>query len=96
MPQSRRVRRTGAHQRQPIQPETGQAEQPGRAASSPLPLSALLSQVLVAFTIELDNEFEHQMPHRTAKHGGSRDVPWLVSLAMWSTCMQVVGEEKRE
>jgi DNA-binding MarR family transcriptional regulator len=47
----------------------------------------------VAFTIEFDNEFERQMPHRTAKQGGSRDVPWLVSLAMWSTCMQFVGEE---
>jgi hypothetical protein len=92
MPQSKRVRRTVAHQRQQIQPETAQAEQPGKALSH-LPLSALLSQVLVAFTIEFDNEFEHQMPHRTAKHGGSRDVPWLVSLAMWSTCMQFVGEE---
>jgi len=61
-----------------------------------LPLSALLSQVLVAFTIEFDNEFEHQMPHRTSKQGstsGSRDAPWLVSLAMWSNCMQFVGEE---
>jgi hypothetical protein len=77
MPQSRRVRRTGTHQWQPIQPKTVQAEQPARAAS-PLPLSALLSQVLVAFTIELDNEFEHRMPHHTAKHRGSRDVPWLV------------------
>jgi DNA-binding MarR family transcriptional regulator len=61
-----------------------------------LPLSALLSQVLVAFTIEFDNEFEHQMPHRTSKHRstpGSPYAPWLVSLAMWSNCMQFVGEE---
>jgi len=28
-----------------------------------LPLSTLLSQVLVAFTIEFDNEFERRMPH---------------------------------
>jgi DNA-binding MarR family transcriptional regulator len=39
------------------------------------------------------HEFEHHVPHRTAKHRGSRDTPWLVSLAMWSTCMQFVGEE---
>jgi hypothetical protein len=31
-----------------------------------LPLPAPLSQALVAFTIELDNEVEHQMPHRTS------------------------------
>lgn len=61
-----------------------------------MPLSALLSQVLVAFTIEFDNEFEHQMPHRTTNHGstaGSRQGPWLVSLVMWSNCMQYVTEE---
>ncbi len=49
-----------------------------------LPLSALLSQPLVAFTIELDNEFERQLPHRTTRHGGVRGAPWAVSLAMWS------------
>ena len=37
--------------------------------TSPLPLSALLSQVLVAFTIECDNESEPQMPHRTSNYG---------------------------
>src|SRR5580704_9041154 len=61
-----------------------------------LPLSALLSQALVAFTIEFDNEFEHQMPHRTTNHGsttGSPDGPWLVSLVMWSNCMQFIGED---
>jgi DNA-binding MarR family transcriptional regulator len=57
-----------------------------------LPLSALLSQSLVAFTIEFDNEFEHQMPHRTTKQGLKVD-PWLVSLVMWSNCMQFIGEE---
>ena len=60
-----------------------------------LPLSALLSHVLVAFTIEFDNESEHQMPHRTTNHGstaGSLDAPWLVSLAMWDNCMRFVGE----
>jgi DNA-binding MarR family transcriptional regulator len=61
-----------------------------------LPLPALLSQVLVAFIIEFDNEFEHQVPHRTTSHGataGSRHVPWLVSRVMWSNFMRFVEEE---
>jgi DNA-binding MarR family transcriptional regulator len=58
-----------------------------------LPLPTLLSQTMVAFTIEFDNEFEHQMPHRTSNHGGSGQGPWLVSMAMWSNCMQFIGEE---
>ena len=49
-----------------------------------LPLTALLSQALVAFTIEFENEFERRMPHRTSNYGGSRQGPWLVSLVMWS------------
>ena len=57
-----------------------------------LPLPTLLSQALVAFTEELDNEFEHRMPHRTAK-GGSRHDPWLTSVVMWSNCLRFVGEE---
>ena len=67
------------------------------AIASPggLPLPALLSQALVAFTIEFDNEFERQMPHRTTNQGpeaGSRQGPWLVSMAMWSNCMRFAGE----
>jgi hypothetical protein len=57
------------------------------------PLPTLLSQALVAFTTDLDNEFEHQMPHRTSNHGGPREGPWLVSLAMWANCMQFIGAE---
>jgi DNA-binding MarR family transcriptional regulator len=77
----------------------------GLGAAS-LPLPTLLSHTLVAFTIELDNEFEHQTPHwttnqsskkqRSSKSGskaGSSDGPWLVSLVMWSNCMRFVGEE---
>ncbi|HEY2306183.1 MAG TPA: MarR family winged helix-turn-helix transcriptional regulator [Streptosporangiaceae bacterium] len=66
----------------------------GSGAGRP-PLSALLSQVLVAFIIEFDNEFERQMPHRTSGHGrtqGRGAVPWLVSMAMWSTCLRFVGD----
>lgn len=50
------------------------------------PLPTLLSQPLVAFTIELDNEFERQM-------GPSRQGLWLVSLVMWSNCMRFVSAE---
>jgi len=62
---------------------------------SALPLSALLSQALVAFTIEFDNEFEHQSPHRTTRgpKAGSSHGPWLASMVMWSNCMRFVGEE---
>jgi DNA-binding MarR family transcriptional regulator len=66
-----------------------------RRTGARLPLSALLSQSLVALTIEFDNEFEHQMPHRTTNHGstpGSERVPWLVSMAMWVHCMRHVPD----
>jgi DNA-binding MarR family transcriptional regulator len=36
------------------------------------------------------------MAHRTTKHGlsaGAVHGPWLVSLVMWSNCMQFIGEE---
>ena len=63
-----------------------------------LPLSALLSQALVAYTIEFDNEAEHRLPHRTTSHGASgpgdgAPAPWLVSLAMWENCMRYVTGE---
>ena len=61
---------------------------------APLPLPTLLSQALVAYTIEFDNEAEHRMPHRTTRgdRPGLRDV-WLVSMAMWLNCMQYVTAE---
>ncbi len=82
-------------------PAKTEARTSAGAASARLPLSSLLSQVLVAFTIEFDNEAERQMPHRTTRHSstkqsspvGSLHAPWLVSLAMWSNCMQFVGEQ---
>ncbi len=59
-----------------------------------LPLTALLSQTLVAYTVEFDNEFEHRMPHRTTISGPSAGGgPWLVSMVMWFNCMRHVGEE---
>jgi len=62
----------------------------------PLPLSALLSQALVAFTIEFDNEFERLTPHRTTNHGSTSDsheAPWLVSMVMWLKLMRYVPKE---
>jgi len=61
-----------------------------------LPLSALLSQAYVAFVIEFDNEFEHQMPHRTTNYGstpGFPRAPWLVSMAMWLRFMRHIPIE---
>ena len=57
-----------------------------------LPLPTLLSFALVAFTIEIDNEFEHQLPHRTATGPCAKSGrgPWLTSFAMWSNFMQYV------
>jgi DNA-binding MarR family transcriptional regulator len=63
---------------------------------SRLPLPTLLSHALVAFTIEFDNESEHQLPHSTARHGstpGALFKPWLVSMAMWFNCMQFIDDE---
>jgi hypothetical protein len=57
------------------------------------PLSSLLSWALVAFTIEVDNAFEESMPHRTTASRKARlppRGPWLVSSAMWYSCMQFV------
>lgn len=63
--------------------------EPGR-----LPLLTLLSQALVAFTIEFDNEAEHQLPHRTSRHGATASGGvWLVSMVMWLNCMRYVSAE---
>ncbi len=63
----------------------------------PLPISALLSFALVAFTIEFDNEFEHRMAHRisnrSAAAAGPRRGPWLTSLVMYCNCMRFVDEK---
>jgi hypothetical protein len=47
----------------------------------------------VAFTIEFDNDFEQQMPHRTTNHGGLPHAPWLVSMVMWLNFMQFVPKD---
>jgi hypothetical protein len=48
---------------------TSKAAQTAGKGAAALPLIALLSQVLVAFTIEADNELEHGC--RTGRHAGS-------------------------
>jgi methyltransferase (TIGR00027 family) len=82
--QTRRARRPEGAQASPVPPSPGS-----------LSLSALLSQALVAYTIEFDNEYEHRIPHRTTDLGasGHGDGAWLVSLVMWENCMRFVGEE---
>jgi hypothetical protein len=58
-----------------------------------VPLSTLLSQALVAFTIEVDNAFEQRMPHCTTasiKAKVPTRGPWLTSYAMWANFLQYV------
>lgn len=60
------------------------------------PLSTLLSQALVAHTIELDNEAEHRLPHRTTRQDDAvpgRSGPWLVSFALWANVLQYLDDE---
>lgn len=55
------------------------------------PLASLLSQALVALTIELDNEYEHRMPSFTMDFGGTG--AWLISTAMYSGFLQFVADD---
>lgn len=58
-----------------------------------LPLFSLLSQALVAFIVEFDNEFERRVPHQTSDYGGSRGAPFLVSMVIWQKFLRHVPEE---
>jgi hypothetical protein len=67
---------------------------PAPPDTSSFPLSALLSQALVAFTIEFDNAAELAIPNRTTSRGHSPPGGvWLVSMAMWLNCMRYVGAD---
>src|SRR6185369_8726861 len=62
--------------------QSSQPSQPSQRHDGALPLSALLCQALVAYTIEFDNEAERRLPHRTTSHGASgpgdgAPAPWL-------------------
>ena len=72
-------------------PQLARPDGSAAAAAAERPLYALLSQALVAFTIEFDNESEHQIQHRTTRGPatGSRG-PWLVSQAMWANFMRFI------
>src|SRR5262252_8977468 len=65
-----------------------------RRDSQPLP--TLLSHLLVAYVVELDNEFERRVAHRRHGVAASREgrrAPYLVSVAMWATCLRHVPDE---
>ena len=68
----------------------GRRDQAGTVLVADLRFPALLSQALVAFTIEFDNESERQLPHRTTWGPAARSGrgPWLVSLAMWANFLR--------
>jgi DNA-binding MarR family transcriptional regulator len=67
----------------------------------PLPLSTLLAQVLVAYTIEFDNLAELRLPHHTSDDDRDRarardersDTPWLASYVCWANVLQYVGPD---
>ncbi len=61
-----------------------------------LPLPALLSPALVAFTVEFDNEAEQRIPHYTTRYRSIENKAvnlWLVSMAMYLNCMQFLDEQ---
>ena len=59
----------------------------GRGVAARMPLSTPLSQALIAFAIEVDNEFERRF---LEAGGGAR----VVSLTMWSNLLRFVGNGK--
>ena len=59
-------------------------------------MPTLLSQALVAWTIEVDNEAEHQLPHQTTRGREERAEgkgPWLISYPLWANVLQYVEPE---
>jgi len=90
-PASRRRPATPARQaREPRREDQGAA-----VLVAEVGLSGLLSQALVAFTIEFDNEAERQLPHRTTwgPAAGSSRGPWLVSLTMWANFLRFLSPD---
>lgn len=63
------------------------------ASDALLPLPTLLSQTLVAFTIEVDNEAELRLPHWTTREDDREahaHTPWLVSYPLWANVLRYV------
>ena len=61
-----------------------------------VPLPTLLSQVLIAYTIEFDDVFEQRVPHFTTVGryaGRGPQSVWLTSMAMWSDFMRHVSDD---
>jgi hypothetical protein len=74
-----------------LQPDRGRQ----RLTKVPSSLVSLLSQLLVALTIEIDNEYAHRTTHRTTVKGlpgAPNRGPWLISFAMYANCLQFLGE----
>jgi len=60
------------------------------------PLPTLLSQAVVAFTIEADHLFECRMPHYTTesrKRGEPIEGPWLISMAFWANGLKHIDAD---
>ncbi len=79
-------------------PRPSASAPPSKPPPGSVSLSALLSQALVAYTIECDNEAEHRLPHRTTDHGASGQAvggptTWLASLVMWENCLRHVTDQ---
>ena len=105
-PRARSVSRQPAGSGPPASRRPRGAQRPAVAAASAgdgapdggsVPLPALLSRALVAFTIEADNEAEQRLPHWTTMYGsspgGPADFPWLVSLVMWASALRHIPDE---
>ena len=65
------------------------------SAPTGLALPTLLSQVLVAATIEFDNLAELRLPHHTTDDGrpAPAETPWLVSYVCWANVLEYVGPD---
>jgi hypothetical protein len=59
-------------------------------------LPAMMSRLLVAYTIEFDNEVERRLPHRTTRGpaAGARG-PWLISQPFWVNFLRLVAGRPR-
>ncbi len=58
-----------------------------------LPLTSLLAQVLIALTIEADNEAERRIPHFISDSKGPWVGVWLISHAMHANFLRFVGDD---